>query len=176
MRGHMTLETPWVSVFVFSALGSTLGKIVGMRQTKRLINTARPQSSFRSVGLFRTIRTLWKKKTTTTTKRSKTLRHDGTRLSAKKTWDRAIVTSPPHRIHTWWSVSETFKIVIRFQTARFLIAKTKRLVHLYWRTETRRRNRHLRLGSFRFGNYVYRIVRFSIETKTKTVQKGHRST
>ena len=70
MIGHITLETPSVSVvFVFSALGSTLGKIVGIRQTKRPITTAIPQSSFRSVGLFRTIRTLWKKK------QSKTPRH-----------------------------------------------------------------------------------------------------
>ena len=61
MIGHITLETPWASVFVFSALGSTLGKIVGMRQTKRPITTAIPQSSFRSVGLFRTMITLRKK-------------------------------------------------------------------------------------------------------------------
>ena len=60
MRGHNTLETPLVSPFVFTALGSTLGKIVGIRQTKRPTTTARPQSSFRSVGLFRKMRTLWK--------------------------------------------------------------------------------------------------------------------
>ena len=61
MTGHITLETPWVSVSVFPGLGSTLGKIVGMRQTKRPPTTARPQSSFRSVGLFRTMRILWRK-------------------------------------------------------------------------------------------------------------------
>ena len=62
MIGHITLDTPWASFFVFSALGSTLGKIVGMRQIKRPTTTMTPHSSFRRVGLLRTMSILLKKR------------------------------------------------------------------------------------------------------------------
>ena len=60
--GHITLETPWASFFLFSALGSTSGKIVGMRQMKRPTTTMTPQDNFSRVGFFRTISNLQEKK------------------------------------------------------------------------------------------------------------------
>ena len=63
--GHITLETPWALFFVFSALGSTLGKIVGMRQIKRPTTTMTPQDNFSRVGFFRTISNLEEKKKST---------------------------------------------------------------------------------------------------------------
>lgn len=53
MIGHNTLDAPRASFFVFSALGSTCGKIVGMRETKRPTNTTRAHNSFKRVGFLR---------------------------------------------------------------------------------------------------------------------------
>ena len=53
MIGHNTLDAPWASFFVFSALGSTCGKIVGMREIKRPTNTTRAHNSFKRVGFLR---------------------------------------------------------------------------------------------------------------------------
>ena len=58
MIGHMTREMPWASFFTTGALGSTPGKILGTRQTKRLMTTAIPQHSFRRVGFFFRIKNL----------------------------------------------------------------------------------------------------------------------
>ena len=53
MIGHNTLDAPWASFFVFSALGSTCGKIVGMREIKRPTNTTTAHNSFKRVGFLR---------------------------------------------------------------------------------------------------------------------------
>ena len=58
MIGHMTRETLSVSFFTLRALGSILGKILGMRQTKRLTTTTIPQHSFRRVSFFFRIKNL----------------------------------------------------------------------------------------------------------------------
>jgi len=56
MIGHITLETSsakGVLIGSFPALGSTCGKIVGMRQTERPTTTTIPQINFKRVGFLR---------------------------------------------------------------------------------------------------------------------------